>query len=43
MPAYLGLSISAIDKRKAVIKSFFGIDKGSDEDIIKAAKKSGFV
>ena len=43
MPAYLGLSISAIDKRKAVIKSFFGIDKGTDEDIIMAARKSGFV
>ncbi len=43
MPAHLGLSISAIDKRKSVIKGFFGIEKGTDEDIIKAARKNGFV
>lgn len=43
MPNHLGLSISAIDKRKSVIKSFFGIEKGTDEDIIRAARKNGFV
>ncbi|MBF6607951.1 MAG: response regulator transcription factor [Flavobacterium sp.] len=43
MPAHLGLSISAIDKRKSVIKGFFGIEKGTDEDIINAARRNGFV
>lgn len=43
MPAHLGLSISAIDKRKSIIKSYFGIEKGTDEDIIKAARKNGFI
>ncbi len=40
---HLHLSISAIDKRKAVIKVFFGIEKGTDEDIIREARKQGFI
>ncbi|MBC7642740.1 MAG: response regulator transcription factor, partial [Flavobacterium sp.] len=43
MPSLLNLSLSAIEKRKSKIKIYFGIDKGSDEDIIKAAKEEGFI
>ncbi len=40
---HLHLSVSAIDKRKATIKTFFGIEKGTDEDIIREARKQGFI
>ncbi|MBC7439893.1 MAG: response regulator transcription factor [Flavobacterium sp.] len=43
MPSQLNLSLSAIEKRKSKIKIYFGIDRGSDEDIIKAAKQEGFI
>lgn len=43
LPDYLPLSISAIDKRKALIKDYFNIDKGNDEDILRAAKKAGLI
>ena len=43
MPPMLNLSLSAIEKRKSKIKIYFGIDRGSDEDIIKAAKVEGFI
>lgn len=43
LPAHLNITISAIDKRKAAIKEFFDIEKGNDEDIIREAKKRGFV
>lgn len=39
----LHLSRSAIDKRKVQIKQFLDIDKGTDEDIIKEAKKLGLI
>lgn len=39
----LHLSRSAIDKRKVQIKQFLDIDKGTDEDIIKAAKNLGLI
>lgn len=40
---HLHLSISAIDKRKAAIKLFFGIEKGTDEDIIREARKQELI
>lgn len=40
---HLHLSVSAIDKRKVAIKIFFGIEKGSDEDIIREARKQGYI
>lgn len=40
---YLHLSVSAIDKRKVAIKIFFGVEKGTDEDIIREARKRGFI
>ena len=43
LPQRMNLSISTIDKRKAQIKHFFKIEKGSDEDIIREAKKHGLI
>jgi hypothetical protein len=43
LPNHINLSMSAIDKRKAQIKDFFCVQKGTDEDIIREAKKHGFV
>lgn len=39
----LYLSKSAIDKRKVIIKTVLGIDKGTDEDIVREAKKRGLI
>lgn len=43
IPDILNISLSAIDKRKAYIKNFFEIEKGTDQDIIKYAKMRGFI
>lgn len=43
LPNYIDLSLSAIDKRKTQIKNFFGIDKGTDEDILINARKNGYI
>jgi DNA-binding NarL/FixJ family response regulator len=43
IPVLLNLSISAINKRKAILKQIFGIDKGTDEDILKEARKQGYI
>jgi DNA-binding NarL/FixJ family response regulator len=43
LPNLLHLSKSAIDKRKAIIKQIFGIDKGTDEDILREARKQGLI
>jgi two-component system response regulator NreC len=40
---HLHLSVSAIDKRKVAIKIFFGIEKGTDEDIIREARNQGLI
>lgn len=40
---YLHLSVSAIDKRKVLLKIFFGIEKGTDEDILREARKQGYI
>lgn len=40
---YLPLTLSAIEKRKAKIKQFLGIEKGTDEDIIRIAKEEHFI
>lgn len=39
----LHLSKSAIDKRKSMIKDILGIDKGTDEDILREARKQGLI
>jgi len=43
LPQYLPLSISAIDKRKAQIKDYFLLGRGTDDDILAAAKKEGLI
>jgi two-component system response regulator NreC len=43
LPDYLPLSISAIDKRKSIIKDYFLIEKGTDEDIIREARMWGLI
>lgn len=43
LPEQLNLSISAIDKRKSIIKATLGINKGNDEDIIREARKKGLI
>ena len=39
----LGLSTSAVEKRKATIKDHLGIIKGTDEDIIKESRRLGYI
>ncbi len=43
LPEYLNLSKSAIDKRKVFIKEFFDVEKGTDEDILREARKQGLI
>jgi two-component system response regulator NreC len=43
LPQHLNITISAIDKRKAQIKEVFGIQKGTDEDILREAKHRGLI
>jgi two-component system, NarL family, response regulator NreC len=40
---HMFLSISAIEKRKVIIKEFFGVEKGTDEDILREARKQGLI
>lgn len=43
IPHHLSLGQSAVDKRKAQIKECLSIKGGSDEDIVREAKKHGFI
>lgn len=43
IPQYLNLGQSAVDKRKAQIKECLSIKGGTDEDIVREAKKHGFI
>ncbi len=43
LPNHLNLSISSIEKRKIQIKDYLSIEKGTDEDIIREAKKLGLI
>ncbi|NJM81012.1 MAG: response regulator transcription factor [Flavobacterium sp.] len=43
LPNYINLAQSSIDKRKAQIKDYFCVKGGTDEDIVREAKKHGFV
>lgn len=43
LPNHLNLSISSIEKRKVQIKDYFCIEKGTDEDIIREAKRLGLI
>jgi DNA-binding NarL/FixJ family response regulator len=43
IPGRINLSKSTVEKRKVLIKEFLGIDKGNDEDIVREARKMGFI
>jgi two-component system, NarL family, response regulator NreC len=43
LPDLFGISLSAIEKRKVLIKKFFSISDGGDEEIVWAAKSAGFI
>ena len=43
IPNHINMSISAIEKRKVVIREYFSIPKGNDEDIIREAKRLGLI
>lgn len=43
LPEHLNLSLSAVEKRKSQIKDYFCIEKGTDEDIVREARKLGFI
>ncbi|HEY0092487.1 MAG TPA: response regulator [Flavobacterium sp.] len=43
LPNYVNLSLSAVEKRKAQVKDYFCLEKGSDEDIVREAKRLGFI
>lgn len=40
---YLGLSLSAIEKRKKQLKELFSVEDGEDESLLKEARKKGFL
>lgn len=40
---HIDLSISAIEKRKIAIKEYFGIEKASQDDILKKSRELGLV
>ncbi|MBF0694591.1 MAG: response regulator transcription factor [Flavobacterium sp.] len=40
---HLPLSPSAIDKRKVYIKTYFNIESGDDQDIVKEARERGLI
>jgi|SRR6218665_33759 len=44
LPQYLNISLSAVEKRKVQIKDYFCVsEKGSDEEIVKEARRLGFI
>jgi len=43
IPEILNLSQSTVEKRKAHIKEYFQIERGTDEEIVREAKKRGFI
>lgn len=43
IPQIVRLSQSAVEKRKASIKDYFGIAKGTDEEIVREARRRGYI
>ena len=43
LPKHLNISLSAIETRKSQVKDYLCIEKGSDEDIVREAKRLGFI
>tara|TARA_R110002073_G_scaffold72537_1_gene177691 strand:- start:724808 stop:725485 length:678 start_codon:yes stop_codon:yes gene_type:complete len=40
---HINLSLSAIEKRKTLVKSLLGLDSANDEELIREAKNRGFI
>ncbi len=43
LPEHLHISLSAIEKRKAQLKDYFCLERGSDEQIVTEARRLGFI
>ncbi|MEP5338806.1 MAG: DNA-binding response regulator [Algibacter sp.] len=43
LSAVIPLSISALEKRKRVLKELFNIDKNDDKDLFRVAEEKGFI
>ncbi len=43
LPQIVSLSISAIEKRKRILKELFNLDKKDDRELIKIAEEKGFI
>lgn len=43
LPNYLHISLSAVEKRKAQVRDYLCLDSGGDEDIVREAKRRGFI
>ncbi|CAM3922912.1 response regulator [Flavobacterium sinopsychrotolerans] len=43
IPNYIPLTLSAVHKRKSIIKELLNIDSGNDEDIIRESRKIGII
>jgi DNA-binding NarL/FixJ family response regulator len=43
LPQIISLSISAIEKRKRILKELFNLDKKDDRGLIKIAEQKGFI
>ena len=44
LPEYMHLSLSAVEKRKAQVKDYLCLEKrGTDEDIVREARRQGFI
>ena len=40
---HVGLSLSAVEKRKKQLKTLFGVEDGQDETLLKEAREKGFL
>lgn len=40
---HVGLSLSAVEKRKKQLKNLFGVEDGQDETLLKEAREKGFL
>jgi DNA-binding NarL/FixJ family response regulator len=43
IPQYIPISLNAIERRKIQLKEFFGINEGSDIELVRQAKNRGIV
>lgn len=43
LATHIGISLSAVEKRKKQLKELFAVEDGQDETLIKEARKKGFV